>query len=99
MHVITCISPPDGACSHPVSADRNAAYAEVAIVHSLSQRELNIAEAVATGMTNGEVATVLFISRKTVENHLSRIYAKLQIRSRSHLTRLIINWHHRGSHS
>jgi DNA-binding CsgD family transcriptional regulator len=51
----------------------------------LSPSELRVAELAATGMTNGDIATELFISRKTVEANLSRIYRKLGIRSRMEL--------------
>jgi DNA-binding CsgD family transcriptional regulator len=51
----------------------------------LSDREREIAELVAEGRSNKEVAAALFLSGKTVENHLSRIYAKLGVRSRTEL--------------
>ncbi|MGH3798596.1 MAG: helix-turn-helix transcriptional regulator [Pseudonocardiaceae bacterium] len=50
---------------------------------TLSQREREIAELVTTGKTNREIAEVLFMSPKTVEAHLSRIFAKLGVRSRA----------------
>lgn len=49
---------------------------------SLTPQEFQTARAVATGLSNAEVAAALFLSRKTVEAHLSRIYRKLGIRSR-----------------
>ena len=48
----------------------------------LTRREASVAELVAKGLTNREVAAELFLSVKTVEFHLGRIYAKLGIRSR-----------------
>jgi DNA-binding NarL/FixJ family response regulator len=51
----------------------------------LSARERSIAELVAAGRSNKEVAAALFVSPKTVENNLSRIYAKLGVRSRTEL--------------
>lgn len=51
----------------------------------LTARERDVAELVARGRTNREVAAALFLSEKTVENNLSRIYAKLGVRSRSDL--------------
>ena len=53
----------------------------------LSPRERSIAELVAEGRSNKEVAASLFLSAKTVENNLSRIYAKLGVRSRAELAR------------
>jgi DNA-binding CsgD family transcriptional regulator len=55
----------------------------------LSPHELRIALLVAQGRTNPEVAAELFISRKTVEHHLSQIYRKLGVRSRTELARLM----------
>jgi DNA-binding CsgD family transcriptional regulator len=52
---------------------------------TLSPREHEIAELVAQGRTNKEIAATLFLSEKTVENNLSRIYAKLGVRSRTEL--------------
>jgi DNA-binding CsgD family transcriptional regulator len=51
----------------------------------LTERERDVAELVARGRTNREVAQALFLSEKTVENHLSRVYAKLGLRSRAEL--------------
>ena len=42
---------------------------------------------VAAGATNREVAASLFLSAKTVEVHLGRIYRKLGVRSRTELAR------------
>jgi DNA-binding NarL/FixJ family response regulator len=55
----------------------------------LSERERAIAELVARGRSNKEVASALFLSAKTVENNLSRIYAKLGVRSRTELARAL----------
>lgn len=52
---------------------------------TLTDAERRIAELVASGMSNREVGAKLFVSAKTVEVHLSRIYQKLGIRSRSEL--------------
>jgi DNA-binding NarL/FixJ family response regulator len=52
---------------------------------SLSQRELEVAQAVASGLSNKEVGSVLGISVRTVENHLRSIFAKLKIKSRFRL--------------
>jgi DNA-binding CsgD family transcriptional regulator len=52
---------------------------------ALSPRERDVADHVAAGKTNREIAATLFLSEKTVENHLSRIYSKLDIHSRAAL--------------
>jgi DNA-binding CsgD family transcriptional regulator len=49
----------------------------------LSRRELEVLRLVGEGLTNSELAARLFISPKTVEHHMGRIYAKLQLRTRT----------------
>ncbi|ORB17728.1 helix-turn-helix transcriptional regulator [Mycobacterium noviomagense] len=51
----------------------------------LTPTEQRVAELAASGMTNRDVAAALFISPKTVEHNLSRVYRKLGIRSRAEL--------------
>ena len=51
----------------------------------LTAQERLVARLVATGLTNREVASELVISAKTVEHHLSHVYAKLGVRSRTEL--------------
>jgi DNA-binding CsgD family transcriptional regulator len=52
---------------------------------ALTATEAQIAALVAEGRTNQEVAGALFVSPKTVEWNLSKVYRKLQLRSRSEL--------------
>ncbi|HWU28407.1 MAG TPA: LuxR C-terminal-related transcriptional regulator, partial [Microbacterium sp.] len=59
---------------------------------SLTRTEERIAGHVATGETNLEIAQSLFVSRRTVETHVSNILAKLGLRSR---TELAIRFAHR----
>jgi DNA-binding CsgD family transcriptional regulator len=55
--------------------------------HELTGAEECVARLVANGKTNREVAAALFVTVRTVETHLSSIYRKLGLRSRSELTR------------
>ena len=50
---------------------------------------MRVALAVRDGMSNAEVAGALFLSVKTVEFHLSRVYRKLAVRSRTGLQNAI----------
>ncbi|WP_165977915.1 LuxR family transcriptional regulator [Nonomuraea diastatica] len=59
----------------------------------LTCRELEIAELVSSGVTNGQVARRLGVSEKTVEGHLSRVYRKLDIPSRAALATLFTRSH------
>jgi ATP/maltotriose-dependent transcriptional regulator MalT len=55
----------------------------------LSPREREVAALVASGRRNRDVAEALFVSEKTVESHLARIYDKLGVRSRAALATII----------
>jgi DNA-binding CsgD family transcriptional regulator len=55
----------------------------------LTATERRIASLIAEGLRNREIAQTLFVSPATVEAHLTRIYRKLGIRSRSELARLV----------
>ena len=55
----------------------------------LTAAERRVADLVAAGRTNSEVAAALFLSKRTVASHLTRIYAKLGVRSRAELTRML----------
>ncbi len=54
-------------------------------IESLTPSERRVAEMAADGPTNREIAQALFVTPKTVEVHLSSVYRKLGIRSRSQL--------------
>ena len=56
---------------------------------SLTQAELRVAELAASGLKNKDIASALFISVKTVEANLARVYRKLDIRSRAQLGKRI----------
>lgn len=60
-------------------------------MHGLSPSEHSVAELVAEGRTNREIAASLFLSERTVTTHLTRIYSKLGVRSRTELARLLAN--------
>jgi DNA-binding CsgD family transcriptional regulator len=53
----------------------------------LTAAERRVAALVSEGRTNKEVAAALFLGERTVETHLSHVYAKLGIRSRAELAR------------
>jgi len=49
----------------------------------LSERELEVLELIARGMSNQQIVDRLGISPKTVRNHISNIFSKLQVRDRA----------------
>ncbi|MFI7609245.1 response regulator transcription factor [Micromonospora sp. NPDC049366] len=51
--------------------------------HGLSRREAELMELIVLGRTNREIAQALYISEKTVKNHVNHIYAKLSARNRA----------------
>jgi DNA-binding CsgD family transcriptional regulator len=55
--------------------------------HGLTPAERRVAVLVAQGSTNREVAAALFLGERTVASHLTHIYAKLGVRSRTELAR------------
>jgi DNA-binding CsgD family transcriptional regulator len=74
----------------PVQADQTrlalAGLGGQTVVPDLTVGEHRVAALVAAGRTNREVAEALFMSVRTVESHLSRIYHKLGVRSRTELS-------------
>lgn len=57
----------------------------------LSPAEFRVALAGADGATTAQLASTLFLSRKTVESHLGSIYCKLGVRNRSELVRMVVS--------
>jgi DNA-binding CsgD family transcriptional regulator len=55
---------------------------------AMTKSELAVAQLVATGLTNREIAERLFVSPHTVNTHLRQVFAKLEVNSRVDLTRL-----------
>ena len=55
----------------------------------LTDAERRVALAVSRGLTNKEAAAELFVSVKTIDSHLQRIYPKLFVRSRGELAVLV----------
>jgi DNA-binding NarL/FixJ family response regulator len=60
--------------------------------NSLSERELQIVELVAAGLTNQEIAEKLEISKRTVDNHISNILTKTATGNRVALVRWALQW-------
>lgn len=58
---------------------------------TLSSRQLQLARLVASGLSNVEIARQLEISPRTVTSHLDHIYTRLDIRSRTALTRWVLD--------
>jgi DNA-binding NarL/FixJ family response regulator len=59
---------------------------------SLSDREVEIIDLVAKGLTNQEIAQKLEISKRTVDNHISNILTKTDMGNRVALVRWALQW-------
>jgi DNA-binding CsgD family transcriptional regulator len=59
---------------------------------SLTATELSVADLVAEGLTNRQIAAKLYLSPHTVGFHLRQVFRKLEISSRVELTRLVVGW-------
>jgi predicted ATPase/DNA-binding CsgD family transcriptional regulator len=56
---------------------------------SVTPAEMRVVQLVAEGLSNPEIGERLFISRRTVQTHLSRVFAKLQVSGRAELAALV----------
>jgi DNA-binding NarL/FixJ family response regulator len=60
--------------------------------YTLSDRELQVIELVAAGLTNQEISAKLDISKRTVDNHISNILTKTSTDNRVALVRWALQW-------
>ena len=67
--------------------------AESGVTGALTPREVEVLRLVATGLTNAEVAEALTITPRTVNAHLTAIYGKLGVTSRSGAIRYAFEHH------
>jgi len=67
--------------------------AALASRYGLSEREADVMALMAEGAANSEIARSLFISEKTVKNHINRIFTKLQANNRGHAVSLWLAHH------
>jgi DNA-binding NarL/FixJ family response regulator len=52
-------------------------------IYQLSRREIEILQAMASGLSNNEISNKLFISQKTVKAHIYHIFKKMGVKSRT----------------
>ena len=68
------------------------AESESQVQAPLSDRELQVIELVAAGLTNQDIAERLEISKRTVDNHISNILTKTETDNRVSLVRWALQW-------
>ena len=61
------------------------------LLRDLTDREREVADLLANGLSNAEIADALYLSVYTVKNHVSNILMKFQVHSRTELVALILN--------
>ena len=72
-----------------VRGGRHPGRRDVQGLELLSRRELDVARLVVERHTNNEIAEKLFLSRKTVETHMSAVFRKLGVSSRVEVARMV----------
>jgi DNA-binding NarL/FixJ family response regulator len=73
----------DALLAYATDADAPADEAEDAPVHRLTRREREVAQLLADGLSNRQIAARLVVSPRTVEGHVARVIAKLGFASRT----------------
>jgi transcriptional regulator of acetoin/glycerol metabolism len=76
--------------AHTRSARRTRAPTPAHAWASLTATEQAVAEYVAQGLTNAEIAARVFLSPHTIDYHLRQVFRKLDVRSRVELTRAVV---------
>jgi RNA polymerase sigma factor (sigma-70 family) len=67
----------------------------IAEMHELTDREREVLVYAYKGMTNPEIADMLFISRNTVKKHMHNIFEKIDVSTRTELVYLISIYDHK----
>lgn len=78
----------ESAFLHPVD-NKSAAVENYELWQKLTPREIDVAQHIASGLSNAEVADKLNLSKHTVDSYLKKAYFKLGVHSRSELINFI----------
>ena len=81
---IQCLSAiANGSSYYPKEVRETAGFEKSLILSELSSRETEVLEALCQGMSNKEIAEVMFVSPETVKSHVSTIISKLGVKDRT----------------
>lgn len=72
--------------------NRDSIMQKIGKKHSLTKRELEVLNLMSKTKTNDEIAEILFISVKTVKNHIHHIYKKTGVKSRIQIINMVLNF-------
>ena len=73
----------NGNSYYPKAVRESAGFKKNLILNELSGRETEVLEALCQGMSNKEIAEVMFVSTETVKSHVSTIISKLGVKDRT----------------
>ena len=73
--------------------DKIKGFPKTANFFKLSRREVEILQAISSGLTNLEISEKLFISEKTVKAHVYNLYKKMGVRSRTQALKKALDFH------
>lgn len=94
----SCLRSPDGSLGQVAVTIGPAKSAQIAPIiveaYGLTQREQEIARAVARGLQNSDIASEMHLSPHTVRDHLKAVFGKLEVRSRGELVAKIFADHY-----
>jgi DNA-binding NarL/FixJ family response regulator len=79
----------DGGAAAGAAAGPGSVVADTERFERLTEREAEVARAVARGLSNAQVAADLFISLATVKTHVGHVYEKLEVEGRVDLAMLV----------
>jgi DNA-binding NarL/FixJ family response regulator len=68
-------------------------YTALKNVYNLSNREVEIIQTIASGLSNFEISEKLFISEKTVKAHVNHIFKKMKVKSRTQVIKKAVEEH------
>ncbi len=83
-----CGATGDAAALAPLEGRKRRAPAATEGPDALSRSERRVVAMIAEGLTNAEIADALYVSRRTVESHVSASYRKLGVTNRVELARI-----------